>query len=140
MAIPPRLPNQVVGNAGLFYVSYRLSLLGWNVVPTARNAAGVDLIIYSADAKIKQTLQVKTLSKRAPVPLGGHLDHLFADFVIIARHIQTAPETFLLTPDEIRARVHRGEADGKVSYWLQPQEYEVAVFKEQWERLAGSPP
>ena len=49
------------------------------------------------------------------------------------------PEAFLLTPDEVRARTHRGEANGKVSYWLQPQAYEVATFKERWERLAAVP-
>jgi hypothetical protein len=38
---PIELNNQVVGNVGLFYVCYRLSRLGWNVMPTARNARGV---------------------------------------------------------------------------------------------------
>src|SRR5688500_15621059 len=45
-----RLQNQVTGNAGLYYCSYRLSLLGWNVMPTSRNARGVDIIAYNADA------------------------------------------------------------------------------------------
>jgi hypothetical protein len=40
------LPNQAVGNVGLYYVCYRLSCLGWNVMPTARNARGVDILIY----------------------------------------------------------------------------------------------
>lgn len=136
MSLPTKLPRQIIGNAGLYYVSYRLSLLGWNVVPTARNAAGVDLLLYSADARIQKSLQIKTLSKRDPVPLGGHLDHLFADFVIVVRHIQASPECFVLTPDEVTARVHRGESNGKISYWLQPQAYEVPAFKERWDRLA----
>ncbi len=33
-------------NAGLYYTCYPLSLLGWNVMPTARNARGVDIIAY----------------------------------------------------------------------------------------------
>jgi hypothetical protein len=36
MALEP----QIIGNAGLYYWCYRLSLLGWNVMPTARNARG----------------------------------------------------------------------------------------------------
>ena len=45
------LNQQIVGNIGLYFVSYRLSRLGWNVMPTARNARGIDLLIYSQDAK-----------------------------------------------------------------------------------------
>ncbi len=44
------LNPQITGNVGLYYCCYKLSLLGWNVMPTARNARGVDLIAYSADA------------------------------------------------------------------------------------------
>ena len=38
------LDPQLTGNVGLYYCCYRLSLLGWNVMPTARNARGVDII------------------------------------------------------------------------------------------------
>src|SRR5689334_2198993 len=31
------LNPQLTGNVGLYYCCYRLSLLGWNVMPTARN-------------------------------------------------------------------------------------------------------
>jgi hypothetical protein len=65
------LSNQVVGNVGLYYVCYRLSRHGWNVMPTARNARGVDVVIYSQDALRTHTVQVKTLSKASPVPLGA---------------------------------------------------------------------
>jgi len=34
--------NQVTGNVGLYYVCYRLSRMGWNAMPTARNARGID--------------------------------------------------------------------------------------------------
>jgi hypothetical protein len=55
-----KLNNQVVGNVGLYYVCYRLSLDGWNVMPTARNARGVDMLIYSQDAVRTATIQIKT--------------------------------------------------------------------------------
>lgn len=49
MAIPPPAANQqTVGNIGLFYVCYRLSRLGWNVMPTSRNARGVDIVLAVA--------------------------------------------------------------------------------------------
>jgi len=39
-----KLHHRIVGNAGLYYVCYQLSLHGWNVMRTARNARGVDLL------------------------------------------------------------------------------------------------
>lgn len=64
-----KLEPQITGNVGrpLYYCCYKLSLLGWNVMPTARNARGVDLIAYSEDASRFIGVQVKALSKRASV-------------------------------------------------------------------------
>jgi hypothetical protein len=58
---------------GLFYVCYQLSKLGWNVMPTSRNAKGIDIIIYSQDGKRKHTIQLKSLQKKLGVPLGSNL-------------------------------------------------------------------
>jgi hypothetical protein len=130
--------NQVVGNVGLYYVCYRLSRLGWNVLPTTRNAKGVDIIAYNQEATKTITIQVKALSRRSPVPLGNKLDHLIADFVVICRNaITDQPECFVLIPDEVMKLVHRGEKNGKISYWLQPREYEQGQFLEKWERIGS---
>src|SRR3990170_3975690 len=69
--MPKRQPisNQTVANIGLFYVCYCLSRRDWNVMPTALNARGVDILIYSQDAARTRTIQVKTLSKASAVPL-----------------------------------------------------------------------
>lgn len=142
MPIPQPIANQqTVGNIGLFYVCYRLSRMGWNVMPTARNAKGIDILIYSQNASQKRTIQVKTLSKGSPVPLSNKLDHLFADFVVVCRHvIQEIPECFVLTPAEVRKLVHRGEKNGKVSFWLQPRDYATDEFREKWERIGSGLP
>lgn len=76
MAIDP----QITGNVGLYYCCYKLSLLGWNVMPTARNARGVDIIAYNAEASRTISVQVKALSKRSAVPLGSNLDKVMGDF------------------------------------------------------------
>jgi hypothetical protein len=126
--------NQNTGNIGLFYVCYRLSKLGWNVMPTSRNAKGVDIIIYSDDAKLKYAIQVKTLGGRVPVPLGDKLDKLFGDYLIICRNVSgDAPECFVLTPPEIH-QLHFKSADGK-SFWLQPKAYAVDKYLEKWSRI-----
>src|SRR5437879_4158275 len=72
------LNHQTVGNIGLYYVCYRLSLLGWNVMPTSRNARGVDIIAYSQDGSCKLTFQVKALSKPTNAGLGKNLSHVIA--------------------------------------------------------------
>jgi hypothetical protein len=137
---PLRLNPQVVSNVGLYFVCYKLSLLGWNVMPTARNARGIDVVAYSQDATRTCTIQVKALSKRAPVPLGPTLDKLLGDFFIVCSKIASSPECFVLTPSEVRSLAHRGEKDGRISHWLQPREYEAREYRDAWHRLEPPPP
>jgi hypothetical protein len=125
----------LTGNVGLYYCCYRLSLFGWNVMPTARNARGVDIIAYNRDASHFVGIQVKALSKRDPVPLGTSLDKIMGDFWIIVNKVATSPSAFILLPSEVRAGAHRGEKEGRVSFWLQPTAYDQAQFREAWERI-----
>lgn len=102
-------------------------------MPTTRNARGIDLIIYNQDNSSKLSLQVKALSKRAPVPLGLTLVNLFADFVVVCNKVVSArPDCYILTPTEVCELAHRDEKDGKRSYWLQPKAYEKAEFHNAW--------
>ena len=64
-----KLPTGIVGNTGLYYACYRLSALGWNVMPTARNTRGMDVVCFSVDGKTVRTIQVKSLTKADTVPL-----------------------------------------------------------------------
>lgn len=127
--------TQVVGNSGLYLACFELSQRGWNVMPTARNARGVDIIAYDADATSFRGLQVKALSKKAPVPLGKTLDKVMGDFWIIINNLATSPQAYILTPEEVIERAHRGEKEGRVSYWLQPRDYAVEQFRDAWERI-----
>ncbi len=131
----PALDPQLTGNVGLYYCCYRLSLMGWNAMPTARNARGVDIIAYSRDASRFVGLQVKTLSKRNPVPLGTSLDKVMGDFWIIVNKVAKEPSAYIMLPSEVIERAHRGEKEGRVSYWLQPADYEQEMFTEAWERI-----
>ena len=129
------LDPQLTGNAGLYYCCYHLSLLGWNVMPTARNARGVDIIAYSQDATRKLAVQVKALSKRNPVPLGTTLDKVMCDFWIIVIRVTSSPSAFILLPSEVKELAVRNEKDGRVSFWLQPTSYDQDNFKEKWDRI-----
>ncbi|MGE5661673.1 MAG: hypothetical protein ACM3X1_05445 [Ignavibacteriales bacterium] len=57
MSTTTKIANQLVGNVGLYYLCFELSKREWNVLPTSRNARGVDIVIYSQNASIKYTIQ-----------------------------------------------------------------------------------
>lgn len=117
--------KQTVGNAGMYYVCYELSRRGWNAMPTSRNTRGIDILIYNHDASKKYTIQVKSLSKVNPVPLGKSLDHLFGDFFIICGNLEQSPEVYILPVDEIRDGIlARPRNDpNPTSYWLPIKNY-----------------
>lgn len=128
--------NQLVGNVGLYYCCYKLTRMGWNVMPTARNARGVDLIAYNEDASKIVSVQVKALSKRNPVPLGTSLDKLIGDFwIIVTKTGFDDHVTYVMLPSEIKAAAHKGESDGRVSFWLQPTRYDQPEFRDAWHRI-----
>ncbi len=132
-----KLATQVVGNIGLYYVCYQLSKRGWNVLPTSRNARGIDLVIYDQVGRRRHTIQIKSLSQRSPVPFSKDLKDLVpADFLIICRSVmEEKPEIFITTFDELEGRMHVGEKNGKKSYWLWPKYYEE--YKDRWEKIGS---
>ncbi len=132
-----KLETQVTGNIGLYYACYRLSCLGWNVMPTARNARGIDIIAYNKSGTEFIGIQVKTLTKQNPVPLGSSLEKIMGDYWIIINNIAKEPNTFIIKPAEVKDRAHRGEKNGVISYWLQPRAYDVPEFKEAWHRVGN---
>jgi hypothetical protein len=127
--------TQITGNKGLYYVCYELSRRHWNVMPTSRNARGVDVIAYDMCATKFIGVQVKSLSKKAPVPLGASVEALIGDFWIIVNNLAATPSAFILTPHEVSTLAHRGEKDGRISYWLQPKQYMIKEFENAWDRI-----
>lgn len=130
-----KLETQVTGNIGMYYACYKLSCMGWNVMPTTRNARGIDIIAYNKSGTEFIGVQVKALSKRDPVPLGNSLDKIMGDYWLIVNNVTKEPNAFVMKPDEVKALAHRGEKDGTVSYWLQPVSYDTPEFKEAWYRI-----
>jgi hypothetical protein len=135
---PTRLATQTVGNIGLYFVCYRLSQHGWNVMPTARNAKGIDILAYSQDGKKTVTVQVKALSARNAVLLGPTLDGQIAQFMVVCRKVRTnAPESFVLESREAVERAHRGGRPDKITYWLETKAYEGDEFRERWDKIGS---
>lgn len=127
--------RQTTGNVGLYYCCYKLSQLGWNVMPTARNARGMDIIAYTADARRFIGLQVKSLSKRNPVPLGTSLDNLMGNFWVIVNKVYSdTPSAFILIPSEVKTLAVPTKST-PIQYFLQPPSYDQEQFEEKWERI-----
>lgn len=140
LRMTPRLDKQVTGNVGLYFCCYELSLRGWNVMPTARNAKGVDIVIYNADATAYLGIQVKTLSGKNDVPLGSSLNVMGNFWVILTDVAKGRPTAFVLTPAEVEAGAVRNEKDGKASYWLSRKHYGQDQFSEASERIGFGHP
>lgn len=129
-----KLDPQVIGNAGLYFTCFHLSLHGWNVMPTARNARGVDIVAYDTSASRYIGIQVKSLSKRDAVPVGSSLSKVMGDFWVIVNRIATKPQAFVLLPEEVR-RLSHGTKSGAGSFWLEAKDYDAEPFREAWHRI-----
>lgn len=129
------IPPQVVGNVGLYYAAFRLSQLGWNVMPTARNARGIDLVAYSPDASRYVGVQIKALSKVDNVRVGS--DDVMGDaWVIVTNAGAHSPQCFILLPNEVQ----EGCKNYKGTLWLQKAAYNKAAYKEAWARIGAVSP
>jgi len=104
-------------------------------MPTSRNARGIDIIAYSTDGLRFIGVQVKALSKRNPVPIGTSLDKIMGDFWVIVKNVAQEPCAFVVLPSEVKEKAHRGEKEGRISYWLQPVSYDTDEFREAWHRI-----
>lgn len=131
----PALNPQIVGNVGLYYACFQLSLLGWNVMPTSRNARGIDVVAYNGDASAYIGIQVKSLSKKSAVPVGTSLSKVIGDYWIVVTRIVTTPVAYILRKDEVLTLTHKAERDGKVSYWIEPGAYELDEFRNAWPKI-----
>ena len=56
-------------------------------------------------------------------------------WVIVNKVASDTPSAFVLKPSEVKTLAHRGEKDGRISFWLQPGSYDQPEFKERWERI-----
>src|SRR5437867_12690964 len=82
-------------------------------------------------AKTLHTVQVKSLSRRNPVPFGTSKETLLAEYVIICRNVhENKPQVFIARTQEILQLIHT-VAGG--SLWLEPKSYEG--FEGRWDKI-----
>lgn len=109
--IQPKAPSQnkpnkqIIGNAGMYYVCYLLSQKGWNAMPTARNAKGIDIVAYSEDGNFLG-IQVKTISKLTNISLGSCTGGFLFDFLFVVVLSDTIsesdnPSIYILSKEDV---------------------------------------
>jgi len=141
--------KQITGNIGLYHVARELSLAGWNVMPTARNARGADLFAASEDERLVWPLQVKTHGgKPQDTPLGLNPEKLVTPwwvFVVLARTPGIA--CYLFSLEEILERkvqdsgTRSGKPEHERNFWFHRKYYtpgdedEVKEALNAWHRL-----
>lgn len=131
-----RKNTQVTGNVGMYFVAYRLSQMGYNVIPTARNAKGIDLIVYNEDATRMVGVQTKCLSGKTALPMGYHttFDHLMGDaWVIVVQNKDGTCSPYILTVDEVRAGTH---VENGGSAWLNYKEFAKPEYLDRWNLIS----
>lgn len=125
--------KQVTGNVGLFFVCYKLSRRGWNVLPTSRNAKGIDILAYGSQGERILTIQAKGFTGIESVGPFKKESEVLADFYIVVSHVYENPLTYILTKDEVKS--HLTPPKGDNVYWLNPEDYKLPEFFEKWDKI-----
>lgn len=107
-----RIPNDMVGIAGVHYVAYALSKRGMVALPTTRNTAGYDLVVTNRAGTKHANIQVKAAQRHPnfwPMPRFNKIRHGNNDYYVLVRRLAEAgpPECFRVSGREARAHVKR---------------------------------
>ena len=124
--------NQITGNVGMYYACYQLSKLGLNVMPTARNAKGADILAYTPDQQSFRTLQVKAMSRLTNISLGKSLDTIDCDWWLIVVDVyEDAPTTYVMDRDQVKktAKLYDDR------YWAQGSGFDSDESRNRWDRI-----
>lgn len=118
------ISKQQTGMRGVYLVAAELSRLGYTVCPTARNAAGADLLVFDPDAARSASIDVKTNAKRATFWLVGEgakrrcsASHFYVFLNISASPSGGEVYEYYLVPSEVVGRGMIVEKSSTGSMW-----------------------
>lgn len=139
-----KLPNYLIGIAGVHFVASELTLRGLIALPTIRNTAGIDILVGEPDGSGQASLQVKTSSKKVnfwPTSRpekclkGQHSFYVFLRFL----QEESRFEMFLESGDNVFKQVEENWEEYKklgrreFPFWALPSsDSEIQVLREKW--------
>ena len=136
--------QQMTANKALYHVCYKLSQMGWNVMPTVRNAKGVDILCINEEGNKMFSVQVKGRGKRDINDIAFGIppsrDKIMGDFWIVVTGLDCGtPTCYILFPDEIEEGREPPNKKGEISNWFDRKFFRCNSerFKEKWERIGS---
>jgi hypothetical protein len=113
-----RLDNSLIGNAGVYHVACQLSLRGLIVLPTVRNAPGIDLVAVHPDGSRNANIQVKSSQDRVRFwPLGSKYVNFKGpnNYYAFVRYVkkERAFEVFFVHADQVIEDAARDTKEGR---------------------------
>lgn len=123
-----KISKHCIGAAALGLAQYKLSLLGWNVIPTSRNSAGADLYITDLNG-VAHPIQVKGISNTKDWVNASSAGKGVCKWWIIVRGIGGPDEEiFIQTEEEVIARTNKHG-------WSEP----LPEARDAWGRIGFAP-
>jgi hypothetical protein len=122
-----------------------LSRLGYSVAPTARNAAGADLLVFDPDTARAASIEVKTNAKRANFWLVGErvnscssASHFYTFLNICAARGGGEVYEYYLVPSEVVARETIVERSKSGSIWYSFMLKSAEKYRDAWPQLQSA--
>ena len=114
------MTNQDTRDAGVEHVFSVLSGYGWRYEVVKHGRAELHLVKRNDASNV---IQIRTLSKEAPVPFPQGLDILdHIDYLVICNNLQGQPNLLVLEPKVIRDIIHK-DPKNELEYWLETKDY-----------------
>src|SRR3989442_1830950 len=133
------------GLRGVYLVAAELSRLGYSVSPTARNAAGADLLVFDPGTARAASIEVKTNAKRANFWLVGKRakasrspSHFYAFLNISTPRIGGEEHEYYLVPSEVVAKETVVKHSGTGSVWYSFTLKSAKKFRNAWSQLPST--
>ena len=140
-----KLPNDLIGVAGVHFVVSELTLRGLIALPTIRNTAGIDILVSEPDGSGQASIQVKTSLKKVDFWPTSRPEKCLTgprSFYVFLRYLPEEKrfEAFLESGEEVVRQVRENLEDYKkrgrkeFTYWDLPYtESEIEELRRRWE-------
>ncbi len=140
-----KLPNDLIGIAGVHFVAMKLTLRALIALPTVRNTAGIDILVSEPSTRAQAALQVKTSLSRVsiwPTSLPAKCIHGLRSFYVLLRYLAAKQEfeAFLEAGDRVAEQVRKGleerqkKGQSEFPFWSLPKgDDEIKRVRTQWE-------
>jgi hypothetical protein len=136
--------RQASGMRGVYLVAAELSRLGYTVAVTARNAAGADVMVFSARTAEARSIDVKTNAKYANFWLVGKRakeissrSHFYVFVNISTREGTEVFDYFVVPSKVVREKTELGKSKIGMMYFFRLRDAEA--FHSKWNLLLGAP-